>query len=386
DTTVSRYLITVVVIVLLTLVVASQFRSPADRVSGIIETDEIRIGSRIGGRVASVAVAEGARVAKGQLLVELEPYDLNEQERAALAEAAGRKADYEKMAAGFRPEEIGQAAARVEQLKANLELLETGPRPQEIEAAGARVKLAEAQLDLATRNHDRVRRLVESNATSREELDRANEQLRVAAAQQVVAQQELDALMDGTRKEDIAKAKAQLKEAELALQLATNGYRSEDIAQGKAAWEAAEAQVATVRARKEELKIISPMDGVIVALDLQKGDLVAPNAPVLSLVDAQRLWVRAYLPENRLDISLGDTLDVTVDSYPDTFHGKVTFISRQGEFTPSNAQTPEERSKQMFRIKVTLTDGTDKLWPGMAADVWLAPRDGQSILPQTVSP
>ncbi|MEZ6097469.1 MAG: efflux RND transporter periplasmic adaptor subunit [Pirellulaceae bacterium] len=382
----SRYLITVVVIVLLTLVVASQFRSPADRVSGIIETDEIRIGSRIGGRVASVAVAEGARVAKGQLLVELEPYDLNEQERAALAEAAGRKADYEKMAAGFRPEEIGQAAARVEQLKANLELLETGPRPQEIEAAGARVKLAEAQLDLATRNHDRVRRLVESNATSREELDRANEQLRVAAAQQVVAQQELDALMDGTRKEDIAKAKAQLKEAELALQLATNGYRSEDIAQGKAAWEAAEAQVATVRARKEELKIISPMDGVIVALDLQKGDLVAPNAPVLSLVDAQRLWVRAYLPENRLDISLGDTLDVTVDSYPDTFHGKVTFISRQGEFTPSNAQTPEERSKQMFRIKVTLTDGTDKLWPGMAADVWLAPRDGQSILPQTVSP
>ena len=49
----------------------------------------------------------------------------------------------------------------------------------------------------------------------------------------------------------------------------------------------------------------------------------------------------------------------------------MTFISRQAEFTPRNAQTPEERSKQVFRIKVTLLDGLDKLRPGMAADVWL---------------
>jgi hypothetical protein len=49
----------------------------------------------------------------------------------------------------------------------------------------------------------------------------------------------------------------------------------------------------------------------------------------------------------------------------------VTFISRQAEFTPRNVQTPEERSKQVFRIKVTLLDGLDKLRPGMAADVWL---------------
>jgi multidrug resistance efflux pump len=105
---------------------------------------------------------------------------------------------------------------------------------------------------------------------------------------------------------------------------------------------------------------------------LQPGDLVFANAPAVSLIDMQRVWVRAYVPEDRLDLALGDRLPVTVDSYPGKrFTGEITFISRQAEFTPSNVQTPEERSKQVFRVKVTLVDGLDQLRPGMAADVWL---------------
>jgi hypothetical protein len=85
------------------------------------------------------------------------------------------------------------------------------------------------------------------------------------------------------------------------------------------------------------------------------------------------LWVRAYLPE-RLQLKLGQTVPVTVDAFPDELTGEVTFVSREAEFTPSNVQTPEERSKQVFRIKVTLRDGLDQVRPGMSADVWLKPR------------
>ena len=67
-----------------------------------------------------------------------------------------------------------------------------------------------------------------------------------------------------------------------------------------------------------------------------------------------------------------EPLNVTVDSFPEEqFWGEVVFISRQGEFTPSNVQTLEERSKQVFRIKVDLPQGITKLRPGMTADVWL---------------
>ena len=46
-------------------------------------------------------------------------------------------------------------------------------------------------------------------------------------------------------------------------------------------------------------------------------------------------------------------------------------MARSAEFTPSNVQTPEERGKQVFRFKVRIEDGLDKLRPGMAADIYL---------------
>ena len=92
----------------------------------------------------------------------------------------------------------------------------------------------------------------------------------------------------------------------------------------------------------------------------------------MSVLDTSNLWVRAYVPENRLAFNLNDEVTVTVDSHPNrTFRGRVTFIASQAEFTPNNVQTPEERSKQVFRIKVTLIDGLDVLRPGMPADVLL---------------
>jgi hypothetical protein len=59
-----------------------------------------------------------------------------------------------------------------------------------------------------------------------------------------------------------------------------------------------------------------------------------------------------------------------VDAHPgERFAGHVIFIAREAEFTPRNVQTPEERSKQVFRIKIQLDEGLDRLRPGMFADV-----------------
>ncbi|MCC6581483.1 MAG: HlyD family efflux transporter periplasmic adaptor subunit [Phycisphaeraceae bacterium] len=115
-----------------------------------------------------------------------------------------------------------------------------------------------------------------------------------------------------------------------------------------------------------------PRDGMIEAVDLEPGDLVGPNAPVLTMIDPKHLWVRAYVPENRLNLAVDHIIPVSVDSFPGRrFTGRVVFVARQGEFTPGNVQTPEERSKQVFRIKVELEEGQDVLRAGMAADLWL---------------
>jgi hypothetical protein len=77
-------------------------------------------------------------------------------------------------------------------------------------------------------------------------------------------------------------------------------------------------------------------------------------------------------PENHLSLKLGQAVRITVDSFPGrTFAGRIAFVTRRAKFTPSNVQTPEDRSQQVFRIKVNLIEGLDVLRPGMAADVWL---------------
>ena len=302
------------------LLVWSQRRHVPAKVSGLIEADDIRVGSRVGGRVQKVPVVEGQQVKAGDVLVALEPYDLLERR--------------------------AQAQAQLAELQAKLQQLEHGPRPQEITVAEQRLKSANAELELAQSTYKRVKPNFEKGAASADEMERAEKELKAA------------------------NASVGEREAELALLKA--GTREEEIAQATAAVKAATAALAAIEKQIEELIVRAPSDAVVESVDLQPGDLVAASAPVLSLVDLSNLWVRAYIPENRLNLASNQKLFVTVDSFPGKrFAGHVSFVARQAEFTPNNVQTIEERSKQVFRIKVTLDEGKDVLRPGMAADVWL---------------
>lgn len=312
-----------VVGVLLALLVYSQRRGVPGKVSGFVEADEIRVGSRVGGRVSAAHVVEGQAVAAGDPLLELEPYDLRER--------------------------LAQAEARRARSAATLERLRAGPRAQEIAIAEAEVRLAEARLELARATRERVEPAVRQGAARAEELDQAINELTAAGATLAVRQQNLSLLREGTRTEDIAAAEAQVREDE--------------------------ASVAALQRQLEELVVRAPVAGVVEAIELQPGDLVPAGAPALSIMDTGTLRVRAYVPENRLDLRIGQPVRVTVDSFPGrSFGGTIGFVARQAEFTPGNVQTPEERSKQVFRIRVTIdADDRDRLRPGMSADVWLDP-------------
>jgi multidrug resistance efflux pump len=355
----------------------SQWRSPEEKVSGVIEADEIRIGSRIGGRVSRVDVEEGDLVHPGQELVFLDEFDLRERLAEAQGHLAQRQAEYDKMFAGFRPEEKAQAEARYRQAEALVKKAQRPPREEEVNAAKSHLRLAQAQLEQASQNQERLLEAAQRQpaAISREELDRAEENVKVTRATVEVREQELTILLLGAREEEREEARAARDAALAAWDLAKTGYREEEKAQAKAAVEAAQAAVNAIDEQLKELTIHSSVDGRVEALELQPGDLVPPNAPVLSLLDTSKVWVRAYIPQSRLDIKVGRKLPVTVDAFPgERFVGEVTHVNRQAEYTPSNVQTYEERAKQVFRIKVTLHPPDDpqiRLYPGMTADVYL---------------
>jgi multidrug resistance efflux pump len=305
-------------------------------------------------------------------LVKLEPFDLTEQLKQAEANLAAREADLQRLEAGYRTEEVGQAQAHYEQLHARLDKLVTGPRKQEIDAVRARLQVAQAESRFATENFNRIQGLVNTNALTREELDRATEALDSAKANVNLRQEELSLIEAGTREEEIREARATVEEARLAWELAKKGYREEEIAAAQAARDSAAAAVAAIGDRIEELTIKSPVAGSVEALELEPGDLVSAGAPVMSVLDNSHYWVRTYVPQKWMNLKLGQSVWVTVDSHPGKrFAAEITFISRQAEFSPSNVQTPEERGKQVFRIKTTLKEGLDVLRPGTSADVWL---------------
>jgi multidrug resistance efflux pump len=359
-------------IVLMSALWYSQRRTTAVRVSGFLEADEIRVGSRVGGRVRRVLVAEGQAIGRGELLIELEGYDLPERLAAAKALLAQAEANYDRLRNGYRAEEIAQAKARVAQLQANLDRLQNGARPQEVAAAEAELRLAESEAELAETVFQRAERLLAEKAVSREQFDGARTELRVSKSRVEVRRSDLALLKEGARREEIAEAQAKLSEAQAALDLMTNGYRAEEKVQAQAAVAGARASVQVIERQMDELQIHSPVEGIVESMDLQPGDLVMASAPAVTLMDYGNLWVRAYVPEDRLGIALGDEFPITVDAYADKqFTGRVIFVARQGEFTPRNVQTPEERSKQVFRIKVKLDADLRELRPGMSADVWL---------------
>ena len=342
-------------------------------VSGFVEADEIRVGSRIGGRVREVRVEEGAQVEAGAVLVVLEPFDLRERLAEAEARLAAAAANHEKLSSGFRSEETAQAKARRDQAQAALDEAVAGPREQEIEASRDELKLAQAELELAGVTFARAEALFGKKSVSKEDYDRVRSERKVAQATVDARTQGLQMLEEGTRSEQIAQAKASLAEATAELQLRENGYRAEDVAEAKAEVDARRAAVEAIREQIKELTVLAPTASVVEAVDLQPGDLIAANAPVISLMGRDKLWVRAYVPENLLGLVTDDReLAIGIDSYPgQRFRGRVSFVARNAEFTPSNVQTPEERSKQVFRFKVRIEDGLDKLRPGMTADVYL---------------
>jgi multidrug resistance efflux pump len=364
--------VVVVIAVILAVLLYSQKRREPLKVSGYVESDEIRLGSRVGGRVAKVHAVEGQAVKAGEVLAELEPFDLIYLRAQTEAQLAQRKAEYEKLTAGFRAEDIAQAKAKRDELDARLQELVNGPRKETIDAAHGRLAQSEADARYAQSNFDKIKLSLARGAATTEELDKATQLLDSANAAVSVRRAELAELEAGSRLEAIATAKAQLEQAEEAWKLSKAGYQKEDIAAAKEAVEAAKAAVQVIDSQIAELQIKAPVDGVIEASDLQPGQLVSPSAPALTMLDAGNLYIRSYIPENRLAFQVGRKVRITTDSFPDKrFDGKIVFLARQGEFTPSNVQTTEKRVEQVFRVKVKLDSGMDVLRPGMPVDVWL---------------
>lgn len=292
---------------------------------GNVDIRQISLAFEGSDRVAQMHVEEGDKVKAGQVLATLDTRTLTLQ--------------------------LAQAQAQLAVQEQGLLKLQNGSRPEEVQQSDAQVAAARAQADLAAQQLSRLRQIAATTGgrgVSRQEIDSAVSQLKVAQAE-----------LENRRK---------------AQRLAQIGPREEDVAQARASLGAARAERELLQHRIDLAELKAPRDATIRARLLEPGDMASPQRAAYTLAITDPKWIRAYVNETQLGhIRSGMQANVYTDSFPDApVSGKIGYISSVAEFTPKSVQTEDLRTDLVYEVRILVDDGQDRLRLGMPATVRIA--------------
>ncbi len=170
-------------------------------------------------------------------------------------------------------------------------------------------------------------------------------------------------------------ARGKVRQADQQYALIRKGPRKEDIDQFRARFEQASQALGLAQTQLGYATLLAPTAGIILSKNIEPREYVAPGTSVVTLANLGQVWLRAYVEEADLGrVKVGQKASVTSDTYPGKrYEGRVSFIASEAEFTPKSVQTRKERAKLVYRVKIELPNPAMELKPGM-------PVDGEIIL------
>lgn len=289
-------------------------------VQGEVEATQVRIASKIAGRIKTVHVSEGEQVEAGTLLISLESPELEAKYRQVKAIQKSAGAQRSKAFGGARKEQIATAK--------NLWLR------------------AKAGTDFALKTYDRTKNLYKEGVVPAQKLDEAEVQYKTA----------LNA-------EDAAKA---------SYDLALAGAQDEDKESAKALFEQASGAVSEVQSYISETFIAAPIRSEVAEIVLKTGELASPGYPVVTLIDLSDIWITFNLREDLLSgIKMGYLINARVPALDgNTIKLKVNYISSQGDFAAWKAtKTSGDFDMKTFEVRAVPVDKIEGLRPGMSVVV-----------------
>lgn len=257
----------------------------------IVAHRRINVNSKVTGRVAWIGVEKGERVKQGQILVRLENDEFQAQVQQAEGALANAQAFLQQLEAGPRPEEVRRAEHSLEQ---------------------ARVSMLNDEATLG-----RTSRLVSEGVLPREALENGR------------------AKFDGS--------KEQVQYLEQSLQLIKNGSRAEEVARAKGSLLQTEGQLAFAKSQLEATIIRAPISGTILERTAEKGELVTaqyasgaedgPQGSVVAIADLHDLRVSLDIPQTEFSrLRLGQKTLITVDAFPDrSYDGRTVEVSPEAD-------------------------------------------------------
>jgi HlyD family secretion protein len=305
------------------------------RATGHVEATEVRLAAETGGRILALHVKEGDRVDTDKVVAEIDAREQRLAIERAQAEKRQAEAQLRLVRAGSRREEIAQAEAQAQAARDDV--------------AAARAELANGEADL-----ERFDALLRANAGSRKQRDDA-------ATHVAVAKERVDA------------AEHQVRAAEQAVARLQAGARPAEIEAAAARVQAAAVQVATAEEALRYTTVRAPLSGVVTEKLVEPGEIVARGAPIVIITDLVSTWADVFVPEPVVPrLRLNQPATVFTDAGGAGLPGTLTYISPKAEFTPRNVQTSEERSKLVYRVRISVNNPDGVLKQGMPVEAVLA--------------
>ena len=149
--------------------------------------------------------------------------------------------------------------------------------------------------------------------------------------------------------------------------------------------------IQVIKTELAHTKLYSNISGIIAKRWILTGDVVAPGQSIFTIYNLKNIWVTAMIKETDLNkISLGDTVNIQVDAYPDTkFVGRIFQIGSNTAalfslIPPSNASGNFTKITQRIPIKISIKpEGKTALkyglLPGMSVEIKLKAKGGAGI-------
>jgi HlyD family secretion protein len=312
--------------------------------NGRIEGDHYTVASKVPGRVIELAAREGDSVEKGQILTRLDDVQVRAKVDQAQAAVDAQKAQ-------LKAADMALAVMRLE-VPLKVDTANAGIVHAEAVLAAAKASTHQARRDAA-----RMKTLVEKGMVETHSAEKADLAWAVARAEFTTAMAALTQAQKSLAETELGWERIKTQESELKALEA-------QVVQ-------AEAALAEARSVQDDLTIRAPAAGIITMRIIDVGEVVAGGAPLGDIVDLDRLYLKAYIPGKEIGkVRLGLPAHIYTDAFPDQpFAATVRYIASRAEFTPKEVQTPDERVKLVYAVKLYFDENPEhRLTPGQPAD------------------
>lgn len=297
----------------------------------VIPAHQILVSPQVSGRLLRLLVEEGVRVAKGDLLGEIETTEYEADLNRAMAQLA-------------------RARSTLELNKARLSELQNGSRPEEIEQAKAELAEAQAQLAQLEAEWKRNKSLVPAKVITQQDFE-------VIESKYLAQQQRVEKLAAGLSLAEIGPRRERIESAQA------------EVGQADADVKLAEAELIKAQWRRDNCQILAPISGTILKKNAEEGNIVNPIAfngsySLCDLADLSDLEVSLDIQERDISrVFKGQRCKIRAEAFPDRVYEGVV----------SRLMPIADRAKGSIPVRVKLSVPADEegvyLKPEMGAVV-----------------